>query len=75
MSEPRRNAGVLLYVLKQDVRTLMVFFVYLFKMLNLGYDMGSRGMSEQHRNARVLARCAHTGCPNPNVFGIFTQNT
>ena len=46
-----------LYVLKQDVRTLM-FLVYLFKMLNLGYDMGSRGMSEPHRNARVLARFA-----------------
>ena len=60
-------------VLTQDVQTL-VFLVCLLKMFSLGCDMGSRAMSEPRRNARVLARCAHTGCPNPNVFGMFTQN-
>ena len=58
------------YLLKQDAGTLMLL-LYLLKVPNLGYDMWSRGMSEQRRNAYVFAIFDQAGYRNPNYFAIF----
>ena len=61
------------YLLKQDGRTRM-FLLYLLTMPNLGYDMVSRAMSEQRRNAYVFVMFSQAGCRNPSVFAIFAQH-
>ena len=48
-----------------------MFLQYLLNMPNLGYDMVSRGMSEQRRNAYVFVIFDQAGYRNPNYFAIF----
>ena len=74
--ECRNSVGTrtcLLYLLKQDVGTLM-FLLYLLKVSSLGYDMVSRGMSEQRRNAYLFAIYAQAGYGKPSVFVLFAQS-
>ena len=74
--ECRNSVGTrmcLLYLLKQDAGTLMCL-LYLLTVPNLGYDMVSRAMSEQRRNAYVFVMFSQAGCRNPSVFAIFAQH-